>query len=1030
LKSSNTSPDSHPPLARGCLLLILLATVCGSAAYAIDPDRAMSQYIRDHWGTEQGFPRGPVYAITRASDGYLWIGTDAGLFRFDGWNFSLVKDSSRAFATACVLGIIPDNDGGLWLRMRDLSALRYRHGTFENPLARPVTDSYISAMSRGNHGGLLVARMEHGAFEYQSGTFKMLAPANNLPRSPVMALAQTPEGTIWIGTRDAGLYRLSANRSSSIAQGLPDPKINCLLPDGDRELWVGTDNGLVRWNGTELTLAGIPATLNRFQALALVKDRDGNLWVGTDSRGLLRVNRHGVSSFEGSEHSGVAVTALFEDREGNLWLGSASGIERIRDGAFVTYSHSEGLPADGSTPVFVDAESRMWFAPAGGGLWWSKDGLHGHVTEAGLDKDVVYSIAGGNGDLWLGRQRGGLTRLRFEGGSFTAKTWAQADGLAQNSVYAVYQTRNGDVWAGTLSGGVSRFQNGKFTSYTSATGLASNTVSSILETADGTMWFATPSGLSAFSKGHWHTWTKADGLPSENLNSLLEDSAGTLWIGTASGLAFRGPGGFQVPAGGPPSLREQILGMAEDRFGSLWLATSNHVLRVKRNKLVQGDLADGDIREYGLADGLRGLEGVKRHRSVVADASGRIWFSMNQGISVVDPGRLRASSTPAIVQIQTISADGRSIQMHGPVHVPAAPKRIVFGLAGLSLSVPERVRFRYTLEGYDHGWSEPTAAREAAYTNLGPGPYRLRVVASNPDGVWNNAEAAIAFDIAPLFWQAWWFRVTAVVAFALAFLALYRLRLHQFTRQLNIRFEERLAERTRIAQELHDTLLQGFLSASMQLHIAADQVSADSPAKRQLNHILQLMGQVIEDGRSALKGLRSSQATSLGLEQAFSQIRQELSVQTEVSFRVIVEGRPRSLRPLLRDEVYRIGREALVNAFRHSQAKRIEMELEYSTRHLRVLVRDNGCGIDPLVVRSGREAHWGLPGMRERAERIGARFDVWSSATAGTEVELSVPGHIAFQLQPESGRWRWLGRLYARRDRTRARDAGTGIENG
>ncbi len=1023
MKNSSFSLDS------AIILAVILGVILGGKAYAIDPDRAMSQYIRDHWGPEQGFPRGPVYAIAQTSDGYLWIGTETGLFRFDGWNFSLIKDTSGTLASPCVLGLIPDNDGGLWLRMRDLTVLRYRHGRFENPLVRPEPYSNISAMARTAKGGLIVAKMEQGTFEYRNGAFTMLAPLDDLPRSPVLTLAQTADGTIWIGSRDAGLFRLNAHGTTSVTQGLPDPKINCLLPDGGREVWVCTDNGLVRWNGSEIASSAIPAALNHFQALALVKDRDGNLWVGTDSRGLLRVNRHGAFPLEGSDRSGVAVTALFEDREGSLWIGSANGIERLRDSAFITYSEAEGLPTDGSTPVFVDAESRMWFAPPGGGLWWSKGSLHGRVSVAGLDKDVVYSIAGGDSNLWLGRRRGGLTRLRLKGDSYAAETWTRADGLAQNSVYAVYRTRAGDVWAGTLSGGVSRLRNGKLTNYTSATGLASNTVSSILETADGTMWFATPGGLSEFSKGRWRTWTKADGLPSDNLNCLLEDSAGTLWIGTASGIGFRGPegrgsGGFQVPAGVPPSIDEQILGMAEDRFGWLWLATSNHVLRVNRSKLLQGALADGDIREYGLADGLRGLEGVKRHQSVVADASGRIWFSLDRGISVVDPGRLKASSSPAMVQIQTFSADGKPMGLSGRVRVPAAPGRIVFGLAGLSLSVPDRVRFRYTLEGYDHGWSEPTAAREAAYTNLGPGAYRFRVVASNPDGVWNNADAAIGFDIAPLFWQTWWFRIAAVAVFAFACLSVYRLRLYQFTRQLNLRFEERLDERSRIARDLHDTLLQGFLSASMQLHVATDQVSPETPARRQLNHILELMGHVIEEGRNSLKGLRSSQATSLDLEQAFSQIPRELSVEAQVDFRVVVDGRPRSLRPLLRDEVYRIGREALVNAFRHSHAKSVEMELEYSARQLRVLVRDDGCGIDPKVVQSGREGHWGLPGMRERAERIGACLHVWSSATAGTEVELSVPGHIAFELQPEGGLWSRRGRLSAR-----SGDAGTGIEN-
>ena len=977
-------------------------------AYAIDPNRAMSQYVRDRWGPDRGFPRGPVYAIAQTADGYLWIGTEAGLVRFDGWTFRLVKDDSGAFTITSVLGLITDNDGCLWIRLQDLTILRYRNGVFEKPLGGLETYANISAMTRAIHGELLVSKMEEGAFNFKGGAFQMLASAADLPRSPVISLAQTTDGDIWMGTRDVGLFHMRDGKTASIRNGLPDSKVNCLLADGSRDLWIGTDNGIVRWNGSELAAAGIPASLNHFQALTMARDRDANIWVGTDSRGLLRFNSQGVASLSDvGISSREAITALFEDREGSLWIGSANGLDRLRDSAFVTYSLPEGLPSDGSNPVFVDSENRMWFPPVAGGLWWAKDGKHGRITVDGLDKEVIYSIAGRKGELWLGRQRGGLTRLRTGPDSFSAQTYTHADGLAQDSVYSVYQSRDGSVWAGTLSGGVSHLSGGKFTNYTIADGLASNTVVSILEGSDGTMWFATPGGLSALSKGHWQTYTTKDGLPSENINCLREDSIGVLWVGTAAGLGFRDSIGFRVPAGAPPSLRENILGLAEDKYGSLWISTSNHVLRMNRQMLSRGTLADGDIREYGLADGLRGVEGVKRHESVFADLSGRIWFSLNRGISVVDPARVTSSSAPAIPHIQAISADGKALVLQQTLHIPGGHRRLTFDYAGLSLSVPERVRFRYQLEGFDRGWSEPATSREAVYTNLSPRSYRFRVIASNPDGVWSSEEAAIGFEVDPLFWQTWWFRASVLLACALAVLALYRFRLIQATKRLNAAFEERLAERTRIAQELHDTLLQGFLSASMQVHVAADRLPADSPSKPTLTRALELMGQVIEEGRNTVRGLRSSHSASLDLEQAFSRIQGEL-LQEEIDFRVIVDGERRPLHPVLRDEVYRIGREALINAFRHARAKRIEVELKYSVGYLRLQVRDDGCGIDPQVIKSGRDGHWGLSGIRERADRIGARLQVFSSATAGTEIELLVPSDVAFQDQADR-RVTWFG---------------------
>jgi ligand-binding sensor domain-containing protein len=984
------------------------------AAYAVDPSRAMSQYVRERWGTDQGFPRGPVYAIAQTPDGYLWIGTEAGLVRFDGWNFRLVKDDSGAFTIGSVLGLTTAKDGSLWIRMQDLTLLRYRAGVFDNPLPGPIPPVDISATARSEKGDVLAWRMDSGALAFEAGGSQKLARASDLPRSPVTALAQTPDGEVWMGTRDAGLFRFKGGKTSAIRTGLPDLKINCLLPAGDRDLWVGTDMGIAKWNGSGFVAAGLPASVNRFQTLAMVQDRDGNLWVGTNSRGLLRFNSLGAASLQESEAQ--AVTALFEDREGNLWIGTAGGLERLRDSAFVTYSLAEGVPSDGSNPVFVDARNRMWFSPVDGGLMWVRNGEYGRVHAAGLEKDVVYSITGSNEELWLGRRSGGLTQLRTAHDSFTATTFTQADGLASNSVYSVYQARDGSVWAGTLSAGVSKLSEGKFTNYTAASGLASNTVASILETAGGTMWFATPAGLTALAKNRWQTYTGKDGLPSNDVNCLLEDSAGVLWVGTAAGLAFRGPSHFQVPNGAPAALREQVLGLAEDKFGSIWMATSNHVLRVNRDKLLNGALADGDIRQYGLADGLRGMEGVKRHRSVVTDASGRIWFSLNKGISVVDPARLRNNSTPVIAHVESILADGQPINLSGAVQIPGGRQRITFNFVGLSLSIPERVRFRYRLEGFDGAWSEPSPVREAVYTNLPPSSYRFRVIASNPDGVWSGNEAVAGFDVEPLFWQTWWFRLSIVLSVALGVMAFYRLRMHGMAKQLNVRFEERLAERTRIAQELHDTLLQGFLSASMQLHVVETRLPPDSPAKPQLGRVLQLMSQVIQEGRHAVQGLRSSPSASLNLEQAFSRVQQELGIQEDVGFRVIVDGQPRPLHPLLRDEVYRIGREALINAFQHSQAKSIEIGLEYASSQLRVVVRDNGRGIDPQMLLAGRDGHWGLPGMRERAERIGANFHVWSRPSAGTEVELSVPGHLAFPSHSPG----WFSRVSSSKSKTEA----------
>jgi ligand-binding sensor domain-containing protein/signal transduction histidine kinase len=1010
-----------------------LAAICLlDRAHALDPNRMTSQYLRQQWSGENGLPGGPVHAIAQTPDGYLWIGTDSGLVRFDGVTFRFVPVSSKALASnGPVLGLTTDADGTLWVLMQGAGVLRQRNGKLEritSGTGRVV--SMVTAILRETNGGMLISDLSDGMLRLRREEFQVLALPTSLPSSsPVISLAETSDGKIWMGTLGGGLFYFAEGRPTNVGLGVVDRKINCLLAVGDREVWVGTDSGLFRWNGTTLTRTGLPPSLAGAQVLAMLRDRDSNVWVGT-TKGLLRVNSGGASVSEERDLRGNGgINALFEDREGNIWAGGTQGLERIRDTAFVTYLPTSGLPSESNGPVYVDAENRAWFAPREGGLYSLKDGRVQRIKLAGLDKDVIYSIAGSKGEIWIGRQQGGVTHLQYSHGTARAQTYTEKSGLGQNSVYAVYQSRDGAVWAGTLSGGASRLKDGRFITYTAGSGLASNTVTSILETRDGAIWFATSNGVSSLLGGQWKTYAASDGLPSENVNCLFEDSSGALWIGTLRGLAFLSSGRVRVPGNLPESLRAEILGIEEDKNGWLWIATSNHVMRVRRDKLVAGMLGPADVREYGMEDGLRSVEGVRRNRSVVSDPLGRMWFSLSRGLSVVDPAHLTDNSAPAIAHVETISAEGSPINTEDLVHVPAASKRITFSYTGLSLAVPERVRFRYFLEGFDRNWSEPTAAREAVYTNLGPGAYRFRVMACNSDGMWNGSETAFPFEVDPAYWQTWWFRLFITLIIGLGILTFFRLRVLGLTRQMNMRFEERLAERTRIAQELHDTLLQGFLSASMQLHVVNDHLAADSPAKPPVERVLELMGRVIQEGRDAVRGLRSSRRSSADLEQAFSQIRQEFPMQSQIGFRVIVEGTPRPLRSIIHDEVYLIGHEALSNAFRHARASDIEVELEYAPSHLRVLVRDNGGGIDTQVLHSGRDGHWGLSGMKERTERIGGKLRVLSSAVAGTEVELCVPGQVAFKFPPSDRRWGRFARLRLRKARDEEPMAQGGRQN-
>jgi ligand-binding sensor domain-containing protein/signal transduction histidine kinase len=987
------------------------------AAEAREPTKALSQYVREQWGTERGFPSGPVYAITQTADGYLWIGTEKGLVRFDGLNFHLFQPSDSAnVPIGPILGLLADSDGNLWVRQQGATLLRYRDGKFalaSNEFEQ--TEVAVTAMSQGNEGNALFTGLMNGILRYRAGRLTKLASVPAMPNFLVISMAQKSNGRILLGTRDTGLFQFDGLQVSAGPSEFRDRKINCLLVADNQELWIGTDNGLVRWNGKESVNLSVPPGLIHSQILALGKDRHSNIWIGT-AEGLSRIDSDGQPTLDGAQRRPPAgVTAIFEDREGNVWTGSAQGLERLRDTAFTTYSVLEGLPSESNGPVYVDSENRTWFAPSEGGLYWLKGGKAGPVKSAGLDKDVVYSVTGGGGGLWIGRQRGGLTHLQLTDTSMTSVTYTQANGLAQNSVYAVHRNRDGTLWAATLSAGVSRLKDGKFATYTAADGLLSNSVESILEGVDGTMWFATPKGLSAFSNGRWRSFTAKDGLPSDDVICLLQDRTGELLLGTSKGIAAIRSGGVWLPEEVPDSLREPIFGIEQDRIGGLWIVTANRVMRVDRDALFRGKLSSDDLREYGLADGLRSTDGVRRNRSMVVDQLGRIWISMTRGISFVDPPRVMGGSVPALVHIEGISADGAAIRMQEDLRIPGARKRVTCGFVGLSLSVPERVRFKYKLEGFDQDWSQPVTAREATYTNLDSRSYRFHVIASNSDGLWNSSEAVVQFRIDPVFWRTWWFRLSSLAIVCLAILMFFRLRMLRLTRQMQIRMEERVSERTRIARELHDSLLQGFQGLVFRLQAVRDMLPArPAEASQALDSALERADHVIAEGRGTVEDLRSSTVVNNDLVQAVSALGQELVPNNDgnssTNFRITVEGQARALEPILRDDVYRIAREALRNAANHAQAKNIEAELTYGDNYFLLRIRDDGNGIDPKYLNQGsRAGHWGLPGMSERAKRFGGRLEVWSEHGAGTEIELTVPASVAYGPTSERRRF-WFSR--------------------
>jgi ligand-binding sensor domain-containing protein/signal transduction histidine kinase len=982
----------------------------------------MAQYMREQWNSEKGFPGGGVTALAQSADGYLWIGTKKGLVRFDGLNFRGFQQTAvNNFPIGPVQGLQSDAQGNLWILLANTRVLRYRDGKFEP--GGEQAEFGITAMSRKADGTVLLSSLAWGSLTYHAGKFDALNPAPQPPpaaaesndemstrlswatgvtphryaepNAAVLTSAEGNDGRIWLGTEEKGIFSLKDGRISGLAKSAELGKINCLLSAADGGLWVGTEHGLAHWDGQEFTAENVPAALAHVRILTMARDRDANIWLGTQ-RGLFRLNRSGLSEEEEGRNAAAPVTSLTEDREGNLWVGRPEGIERLRDSPFVTYTLGKDVSSESDGPVYVDAQGRVWFGPLDGGLFWLRDGKIHRVTKAGLDKDVVYSIAGSGDEIWVGRQQGGLTRLNLNGDDLKATTYTHAEGLIQDNVYAVHQSHDGTVWAGTLSGGISAYRDGKFASYNTARGLASNTVAAIQEGSDGTMWFATPNGLNSLSHGQWRDYTYQDGLPSTDVNCVMEDSSHVLWIGTAGGLALLDGGKIRKPHDMPVALNEPIFGIADDRKGWLWISTSYHVLRVRRAALLNDALAQGDVQEYGLADGLEGVEGMKRHQSVFKDAQGRIWFSMNQGLSVVDPERVLESAPPVPVRIESASADGNGMDLSRAVEIPSAFQRTIFHFAGVSLSFPERVRYRYKLEGFDRDWSEPVGMKMAIYTNLSPKTYTFHVIACNSDGIWNDTGASLRFRVTPAWYQTMWFRSLCVLLGGFVVWSLYQLRLRQIATAMSARFDERLAERTRLARELHDTLLQTIQGSKMIADDALDQPADAARLQQSMRRLSTWLEQAVQEGRAALNSLRTTSTLRNDLSQSFQQAATDCAGPEPMEVALSVTGKSRELHPIVRDEVYRIGYEAIRNACRHSGGTRLEIDMTYA--HDFVLrVADNGKGIDPAIVARGKPEHFGLQGMRERAARIGGKLALTTSEIAGTEFRLVIPGRIIFQ---------------------------------
>jgi signal transduction histidine kinase/ligand-binding sensor domain-containing protein len=990
---------------------ILLFTV---SAGALDPNRRISQYAHTAWRIQDGFFTGTPQAITQTKDGYLWIGTEGGLVRFDGVRFvPWTAPNRQQLPSTRIHSLLGASDGRLWIgtarglanwNNRDLVNISANPAFIETILQDPKGEVWITRSQVRDDAGPLC--------EVTGSALRCHGRPDGITFPYAQPLFRDELGNLWLGSSQ-GVCRWKPGESmtyidSALARAKGLSGVAAIATGDNGSILVGmrrTGKGLglqrlLQGAWKDYGISGMDGTM--LEVSALLTDRDHGLWIGTQNQGIYRVHDGRADHFGGAEGlSSDAVQGFYEDREGDLWVATSRGIDRFHDTKVISFSIREGLTAEDVDSVLAARDGTVWI-----GNTQALDVLHQGKLSAirtwdGLPGRLVTSLFEDNQDrLWVGVDDGLSV---YEQGRFRAVN--KADGSSLGVVVAITEDVDHNIWAAVTQPALVRIQDLKVQEEITPPGVPR--VSSLAADPKSGIWLGMADGnLARYKQSRFEMMPTGLSL-KQPIRNLLAESDGSVWAATTSGALFWKDGKAQMLDSHNGLLCDEVYALQKDSRGALWLDAQCGFMMIDAAELQSWWLHPDvkvSVKALDVFDGAQpGLTNFRPEISKSPD--GRLWFANENILQMVDPEHLDRNKVPPPVYVEQITADRKKYSVGDKLQLPVRTRDIEIDYTALSLVVPEKVRFRYKLEGHDADWQDPQNRRQAFYSDLPPGNYQFRVIASNNDGVWNEAGAIADFTIPPAFFQTTWFRLCCALATIGILWLLYALRLRRLAASIQTRFAERLGERERIARDLHDTLLQGIFSASIHFDVANNRLPADSPAKSAMQRGLELLKQVSEEGRNALRALRSPQASDDGLEEAISRLPKEFALPEKIDFRVVTQGERRELRPLIRDEVYLIAREAVFNAFRHSQANTIEVEVDYALRNLRILVRDDGCGIDTQVLKTGREGHWGLANMRQRAEKIGGKFEVLSRINGGTEIQLWIPGKLAFEGGPPRGSW-------------------------
>ena len=987
-----------------CLWIVLLSP----SVFALDPNQPLTQLYHSSWNAKDGL-NGSVTALAQTTDGFFWIGATDGLYRFDGLYFEPYKPVVNDLPSVAVSALLAVPDGGLWIGYQRGGASFLKDGRVTNyseaegfPLGR------VRSFAQ-DHDGTIWAGVVGGFTRFDGSRWHTIRMDWNYPSRSAWTLYVDKQGTLWV-TTGRGIMFLPKGEKKFQDTGVHSEAVFAFAqaPDGTM-LFHDHGQHTVRAFGPSTSTRSDPLPQFSIPAEAIHFDRDGALWLAGDgvsripfpNRLSARVSQSTKEVERFTEKEGLTenvAQAILEDREGNIWVGTGGGLDRFR------FRNVSWFPFPSGTTHFslVPGTNGDVWTGSNGAMPWPFARVADTTPIKGAPTHIYMTYRDHDGVIWISAQD---NFVRWENGVFTsipppeemlklARSSATKDPI---TVLSVTKDAAGTMWVSYGGAGEFQLRDGAWKFVTVIDEHPDWTAIYAFTDSAHRVWLVYTDRLVAIDGANKRTYSAADGLNigAPNIVAGIDEH---LWVGGQSGLAFLKDDRFHTLHTTAAELGS-ITGLVVRNDG-LWLSASAGIVHIPQSE-VQQALQQPDYRvSYELFDLVSDLpEQLQRggvySSGVVESSDGLLWFATRSGVARFDPGHIVRNPLPPPIAIRSIIADGKYYSPLTNATLPALTKNLRLDYTALSLSVPERVRFRYKLENWDKDWQEAGDRRVAFYTNLSPGNYVFRVAASNNDGVWNEEAATFRFSVAPAWYQTAWFRLLCLVLFLLLAWLVYQFRVRQLSRAMSARFDERLAERTQLAREFHDTFLQTIQGSKMVADDALDGPVDPARLRHAIEQISVWLAQATEEGRAALNSLRTSTTEKNDLTEALQRATQNGFLPTSMAVDFSVIGEAKEMHPIVRDEIYRIGYEAIRNSFMHSHGKRLEVRLKYG-QDLSLSVKDDGAGIDPTILANGKQGHFGLQGMRERAEHIGGKL-ILNSSKHGTEITIVVPGDIVFR---------------------------------